>query len=68
MEGNWIIESLKWVFAFWNEKQTEIWELIDTTLEEFEKGLWQVPHVKGRIVNMAHFLLYFRQADLHMLF
>ncbi len=41
MEGNWIIESLKWVFTFWNEKQAEIWELVSTTPEEFKDGeIW----------------------------
>ena len=41
MEGNWIIESLKWVFTFWNDKQAEIWELISTTPEEFKGGeIW----------------------------
>ena len=41
MEGNWIIESLKWVFTFWNDKQAEIWELVSTTPEEFKDGeIW----------------------------
>ena len=41
LEGNWIIESLKWVFTFWNDKQAEISELVSTTPEEFKDGeIW----------------------------
>ena len=41
MDGNWIIECLSWTFEFWNEKQTEIWELVSTTPQEFKGGdIW----------------------------
>ena len=41
MDDNWIIECLNWTFEFWNEKQTEIWELVSTTPQEFKGGdIW----------------------------
>ena len=41
MNDNWLIESLKWTFEFWNNKQTEIWQLVSTTPEEFKGGdIW----------------------------
>ncbi len=41
MDGNWIIESLKWTFTLWNEKQAEIWELIRLSPQEFKGGdIW----------------------------
>ena len=41
MDDNWIIECLSWTFEFWNEKQTEIWELVSTTPQEFKGGdIW----------------------------
>lgn len=43
MEGNWIIESLKWVFQFWNERQIEIWELVTMSPAEFKGGnIWSL--------------------------
>lgn len=43
MNDNWLIESLKWTFEFWNNKQTEIWQLISTTPEEFKGGdIWRL--------------------------
>ena len=38
LEDNWIIESLKWTFEMWNDKQAEIWELVSTTPQEFKNG------------------------------
>ena len=41
MDDNWMIECLNWTFEFWNEKQTEIWELVSTTPQEFKGGdIW----------------------------
>ena len=43
MNDNWLIESLKWIFEFWNNKQTEIWQLVSTTPEEFKGGdIWRL--------------------------
>lgn len=43
MDDNWIIECLNWTFEFWNEKQTEIWELVSTTPQEFKGGdIWML--------------------------
>ena len=43
MNDNWLIESLKWTFEFWNSKQTEIWQLVSTTPEEFKGGdIWRL--------------------------
>ena len=43
LEDNWIIESLKWTFEMWNDKQAEIWELVSTTPQEFKNGeIWEV--------------------------
>lgn len=43
MNDNWLIESLKWTFEFWNNKQTEIWQLVGTTPEEFKGGdIWRL--------------------------
>lgn len=43
MNDNWLIESLKWTFEFWNNKQTEIWQLVITTPEEFKGGdIWRL--------------------------
>ena len=43
MTDNWLIESLKWTFEFWNSKQTEIWQLVSTTPEEFKGGdIWRL--------------------------
>ena len=43
MNDNWLIESLKWTFEFWNNKQTEIWQLVSTTPEEFKDGdIWRL--------------------------
>lgn len=43
MNDNWLIESLKWTFEFWNNKQTEIWQLVSTTPEEFKGGdIWKL--------------------------
>lgn len=41
MDENWIVESLKWTFELWNEKQAEIWDLISLTPQEFKDGdIW----------------------------
>lgn len=41
LDENWMIESLKWTFTLWNEKQAEIWELIRLTPQEFKGGkIW----------------------------
>ena len=43
MNDNWLIESLKWTFEFWNSKQTEIWQLVSTTPEKFKGGdIWRL--------------------------
>lgn len=43
MNDNWLIESLKWTFEFWNNKQAEIWQLVSTTPEEFKGGdIWRL--------------------------
>lgn len=43
MNDNWLIKSLKWTFEFWNNKQTEIWQLVSTTPEEFKGGdIWRL--------------------------
>jgi len=43
LNDNWLIESLKWTFEFWNNKQTEIWQLVSTTPEEFKGGdIWRL--------------------------
>ncbi len=43
MNENWIVESLKWTFELWNEKQAEIWELISLTPQEFKGGhIWSL--------------------------
>lgn len=43
MDENWIVESLKWTFELWNEKQKEIWELISLTPQEFKGGdIWSL--------------------------
>lgn len=43
MDENWIAESLKWTFELWNEKQTEIWNLISLTPQEFKGGeIWSL--------------------------
>lgn len=43
MNDNWLIESLKWTFEFWNDKQTEIWQLVSITPEEFKGGdIWRL--------------------------
>lgn len=43
MNDNWLIESLKWTFEFWNNKQNEIWQLVSTTPEEFKGGdIWRL--------------------------
>ena len=43
MNDNWLIESLKWTFEFWNNKQTEIWQLVSTTPEKFKGGdIWRL--------------------------
>lgn len=43
MNDNWLVESLKWTFEFWNNKQTEIWQLVSTTPEEFKGGdIWRL--------------------------
>ena len=43
MDENWIVESLKWTFELWNEKQAEIWDLISLTPQEFKGGdIWSL--------------------------
>ena len=43
LDENWIIESLKWTFELWNEKQAEIWELISLTPQKFKGGnIWML--------------------------
>lgn len=43
MNENWIVESLKWTFELWNEKQAEIWEMISLTPQEFKGGaIWSL--------------------------
>ena len=43
LNENWIVESLKWTFELWNEKQAEIWELISLTPQEFKGGdIWSL--------------------------
>ena len=43
MNDSWLIESLKWTFEFWNNKQNEIWQLVSTTPQEFKGGdIWEL--------------------------
>ena len=43
MDENWIVESLKWTFELWNEKQAEIWDLISLTPQKFKGGdIWSL--------------------------
>lgn len=43
MEDNWIIENLTNALNTWNEKLTEIWQLVSMSPQEFKGGdIWQV--------------------------
>lgn len=36
--GNWIIDNLNSALAMWNERLSEIWQLITTSPENFKGG------------------------------
>ena len=41
--GNWIIDNLNSALAMWNERLSEIWQLITTSPESFKGGgIWAV--------------------------
>lgn len=43
MEDNWIIENLTGAFNTWNDKLTEIWQLVSMSPQEFKGGdIWHV--------------------------
>ena len=43
MSDNWIVANLEHTFSTWNDKMTEIWQLLTTSPQSFKGGaIWNV--------------------------
>ena len=43
MSDNWIVANLENAFSTWNDKMTEIWQLLTTSPQNFKGGaIWNV--------------------------
>lgn len=63
MSDNWVVQNLENALATWNEKLSEIWQLITTTPQEFKGGdIWSViVNINGAVqaIGLALLVLFF---------
>lgn len=63
MSDNWVIQNLENALETWNEKLTEIWQLITTTPQDFKGGgIWGViVNINGAVqsIGLALLVLFF---------
>ena len=59
MSDNWIVANLENAFATWNDKMTEIWELVTMSPQEFKGGnIWRiVTGINGGLQAIGYGLL-----------
>lgn len=57
MSDNWVVQNLENALETWNDKLSEIWQLLTTTPQDFKGGsIWNV---------MEQLTEQFRQSGLH---
>ena len=63
MSDNWVVQNLENALETWNEKLTEIWQLITTTPQSFKGGgIWNViVNINGAVqaIGLALLVLFF---------
>ena len=63
MSDNWVVQNLENALETWNEKLTEIWQLITTTPQDFKGGgIWSVIiNINGAVqsIGLALLVLFF---------
>lgn len=63
MSDNWVVQNLENALETWNEKLTEIWQLITTTPQDFKGGgIWGViVNINGAVqsIGLALLVLFF---------
>lgn len=63
MSDNWVVQNLENALATWNEKLSEIWQLITTTPQEFKGGgIWRaIVNINGAVqaIGLALLVLFF---------
>ena len=63
MSDNWVVRNLENALETWNDKLTEIWELLTATPEEFKGGkIWNVIlDINGalQVIGTALLVLFF---------
>lgn len=63
MSDNWVVQNLQNALETWNEKLTEIWQLITTTPQDFKGGgIWGViVNINGAVqsIGLALLVLFF---------
>ena len=63
MSDNWVVQNLENALETWNEKLTEIWQLITTTPQDFKDGeIWGViVNINGAVqsIGLALLVLFF---------
>ena len=59
MSDNWIVANLENAFATWNDKMTEIWDLLTMSQQEFKGGaIWNVvTEINGALQAIGYGLL-----------
>jgi len=59
MDDNWIIENLTGAFDTWNDKLTEIWQLVSETPQNFKDGaIWDLAvNINGALQAIGYGLL-----------
>ena len=59
MSDNWIVANLENAFATWNDKMTEIWELVTMSPQDFKGGaIWHiVTNINGGLQAIGYGLL-----------
>lgn len=59
MSDNWIVANLENAFATWNDKMTEIWDLITMSPQQFKGGaIWNIiTNINGGLQAIGYGLL-----------
>ena len=63
MSDNWVVQNLENALNSWNEKMSEIWQLVTQSPEDFKGGsIWSVIvniHGAVKAIGMAMLVLFF---------
>jgi hypothetical protein len=59
MSDNWVVQNLENALAVWNDKLTEIWQLVTQSPQTFRGGaIWQmVMNIHGALQAVGYALL-----------